>query len=315
MTDLNPTDATTTATDVTVAEGTCAWREGSTYFRIARGAGATGSGARIAPGEVPLIAVHGGPGCTHDYLLSLDDLAQDRPVVYYDQLGSGRSTHLPEAPRDFWTIELFLEELDTLLAHLGVEQYDLLGQSWGGMLGSEHAVRRPRGLRRLVIADSPASMPLWREAALGLRAELPEAARDAIAHFESIGDFTAPEYLAASDVFYARHVCRVQPLPAPVQRTFDLLDADPTVYHAMNGPSEFMVIGSLRDWSVIDRLDRIEVPTLVLNGAHDEATDAVVQPFVERIPQVGWVRFEASSHMPHWEEREEFMRVVGEFLG
>lgn len=302
---------THTTADVEITEGSFSWHAGSTYYRVARpSAGSPGADGSA----VPLLAVHGGPGCTHDYLLSLDDLAGQRPVVYYDQLGSGRSTHLPDAPRDFWTADLFLEELELLLRHLGITEYDLLGQSWGGMLGSEHAVRRPRGLRRLIIADSPASMPQWRAAAVELRNALPGSAGEVIARHEAAGDFTSAEYAAASDVFYAHHVCRISPLPGPVQRTFDLLAEDPTVYHAMNGPSEFMVIGSLREWSVIDRLDRIDVPTLVINGAYDEATDAVVRPFVDLIPHAEWVRFEQSSHMPHWEERDEFMRVVGAFL-
>lgn len=291
-----------------IVEGHVAWRAGQTYYRIA------GADHRIASHNRPLIVVHGGPGCTHDYLLSLDDLALNRTVVYYDQLGNGRSSHFPDAPPEFWTIGLFLEELDALVSSLGIAQYDLLGQSWGGMLGAEHAVGQPAGLRLLIIADSPASMPLWREAALELRAELSDSSQAAIKHFEAIGDFEAPEYQAASDEFYARHVCRIVPYPEEVQRTFDWVDRDPTVYHAMNGPSEFMVIGSLRDWSVIDRLSRVTVPTLVINGAFDEATDTTIKPFLDRIPNNSWVRFEESSHMPHWEERERFMHVVEEFL-
>src|SRR6201999_4148820 len=88
------------------------------------------------------------PGCVHDYVLTVADLAQltGRPVIHYDQLGNGRSTHLPDRGADFWTPELFLAELDSLLARLGVaDGYHVLGQSWGGMLASEHAVRRPAG--------------------------------------------------------------------------------------------------------------------------------------------------------------------------
>lgn len=298
-----------------VFEGYIAWRAGETFTRIVRNdTPFTNDGHHFASDDVPLIVVHGGPGCTHDYLRSLDDLSSNRAVVYYDQLGNGRSTHLPEAPPEFWTVELFLEELDALLNRLGIVKYDLLGQSWGGMLGAEHAVRQPPGLRRLIIANSPASMPLWREAALGLRAGLSASAQSAITHFEAIGAFSAPEYQAASAEFYSQHVCRLVPYPEAVQHTFDWVDRDPTVYHAMNGPSEFLVIGSLRDWSVVDRLSRVSVPTLVINGAFDEATDATVAPFIDRISGSQWVRFEGSSHMPHWEERVAFMQVVEKFL-
>ncbi|HTI27072.1 MAG TPA: alpha/beta fold hydrolase, partial [Kutzneria sp.] len=142
-------------------EGRAKFGEHETWYRI------TGE---LGSGGVPLVVLHGGPGCTHDYLLRLTSLAGDRAVVHYDQLGNGRSTHLPDATPDFWTVELFLAELDNLVETLGIaDRYALLGQSWGGMLAAEHAVRRPAGLRGLVIANSPASMQLWSAAADRLR--------------------------------------------------------------------------------------------------------------------------------------------------
>ena len=269
-----------------------------------------------AIGVRPLVVVHGGPGCTFDYLLSLTDLVRPgRPVVFYDQIGNGRSTHRREAPSERWTVEFFLGELDALLANLGIENdYDLLGQSWGGMLGSEHAVRRPHGLNRLVLANSPASMPRWRRAALELRALLPADVQQILEANEAAGTIESPEYIAASNVFYARHVCRIVPYPAEVAATFSQLDDDPTVYRAMNGPTEFHVVGSLRNWSIEDRLHRVAVPTLVINGRYDEATDDTIAPFLESIPEVQHHRFEESSHMPHWEERSSYMNVVSEFL-
>ncbi|PSL37607.1 tricorn interacting aminopeptidase F1 [Labedella gwakjiensis] len=267
-------------------------------------------------GVTPLVVVHGGPGCTLDYLLSLTDLVRPgRPVVFYDQIGNGRSTHRPDAPASLWTVEFFLGELDALLDTLGIAgSYDLLGQSWGGMLGSEHAVRRPAGLRRLILANSPASMPRWRRAALELRAQLPEDVQRTLDAHEAAGTIDSAEYRSASDVFYARHVCRVVPQPPDVAATFAQLDADPTVYRAMNGPTEFHVVGSLREWSVEDRLHRIQVPTLVINGRYDEATDDTVAPFVDLIPDARHHRFEDSSHMPHWEERAAYVDVVARFL-
>lgn len=264
----------------------------------------------------PLIVAHGGPGCTHDYLLSLTDLVRPgRRVVFYDQVGNGASSHHPDLPTEQWNVDLFLDELDALLDAIGCrEEYDLLGQSWGGMLAAEHAVRRPAGLRRLVVANSPASMPRWRRAAAELRSALPPDVRRTLEAHEAAGTIDSAEYRAASDVFYARHVCRMDDLPAEVAATFAWVDADPTVYRAMNGPTEFHVIGSLREWTVEDRLTAIAVPTLVVNGRYDEASDDTVEPFLSLIPQVTSHRFEHSSHMPHWEEREEYMRVIGTFL-
>lgn len=294
-----------------VTTGNAPFRGYATWYRI------TGDlAAARRDGVVPLVVLHGGPGAPHPYLLSLTELAaQGRPVIHYDQLGCGNSTRLPDADPASWTVDLFLDELDNLLRHLGIEdRYDVLGQSWGGMLAAEHAVRRPRGLRRLVLADSPASMAGWSKAANSLRADLPDDVREALERHEATGAYEHPEYLAATDEFYARHVCRLVPVPPEVAMTFMSLGEDPTVYSAMNGPNEFHVIGSLAKWSIIDRLNQVEAPTLVINGRYDEATAECVAPYVERIPNASRHVFEDSSHMPHVEEREEYLRVVGGFL-
>ncbi len=262
------------------------------------------------------MVLHGGPGAGHHYTLSIAGISeQGRPVIHYDQLGTGFSTHLPDKGADFWTVQLFLDELDNLLAALGIaDGYHILGQSWGGMLAAEHAVRRPAGLRGLVIANSPASMGLWLEAAAELRAGLPEEVQHTLHAHEAAGTTDHPDYRAAEQVFNERHVCRLTPNPPEVQATWDNIAADPTVYHTMNGPNEFHVVGTLKDWSVIDRLHLIEVPTLLVSGRFDEATPETVRPFADHIPDVRWHMFEHSSHMPHVEEEELYLRIVGEFL-
>jgi L-proline amide hydrolase len=115
-------------------------------------------------------------------------------------------------------------------------------------------------------------------------------------------------------VFYERHLCRMTPFPEEVQRTFAALEAEPTVYHTMNGPSEFHVVGSIRDWTIEVRLPQIDAATLVISGRHDEATEACVRPYAEQIPGARWVIFEQSSHMPHVEETDAVMALVGDFL-
>ena len=104
------------------------------------------------------------------------------------------------------------------------------------------------------------------------------------------------------------------PWPPELEASFAAMAEDPTVYHTMNGPSEFHVIGSIRNWTIIDRLDRIRAPTLLISGRYDEATQAVVQPFADRIQDVSWEIFENSSHVPHIEETDRVMRVVNDFL-
>ncbi len=292
-------------------EGFCDFGGGRTWYRVTGDLDAT-----RAEGKAPLVVLHGGPGAAHNYTLTIANIAATgRAVVHYDQLGCGLSTHLPDKGADFWTVQLFLDELDTLLAHLGIaDHYAVLGQSWGGMLGAEHAIRRPSGLTSLVIADSPASMQLWVSEANRLREDLPPEVQATLLAHEAAGTTDSPEYAAAEEVFYARHVCRIVPNPPEVSASFDQIQADPTVYHTMNGPSEFHVIGTLRDWSVVDEVAAIDVPTLLITGAHDEATPATVQPFVDSIPTIRWEIFADSSHMPHVEEEERYLQVVSAFL-
>ena len=290
-----------------VSEGEADFRGWKTWYRI------TGD---LAVGKPPLVCLHGGPGVPHNYLLRYADLAErtGRAVVHYDQVGCGRSTHLREKGADFWQVPLFVEELDNLLRHLGIaDGYHLLGQSWGGMLASEHAVLRPAGLRSLVISNSPASMELWLQEAGKLRDLLPPDIQATLLRHEAAGTTSDPAYETAMMVFYERHVCRI-PFPEEVAASFALLAEDPTVYHTMNGPSEFHCIGTIKEWSIIDRLDRIAAPTLLISGRHDEATPAVVQPFADRIPDVRWTIFENSSHLPHVEEPEACLAAVAEFI-
>jgi L-proline amide hydrolase len=292
-------------------KGTVPFRTYQTWYRV------TGD---LDSGRAPLVAVHGGPGSTHDYLLRLAELAEaagpdGRPVVHYDQLGNGGSTHLPQQDAGFWTVDLFLAELDNLLTRLGIaDDYVLFGQSWGGMLSAAHAARRPAGLRGLVIANSPASMPVWRSETAKLRAELPADVQAVLAQHEAAGTTDSPEYFQAAMAFYQRHVCRADPWPREVSATMMEIYNDPTVYYTMNGPNEFHVVGTLRDFSVEDRLADIAAPTLVLTGRHDEATPATVQPFLDLIPSVRWEVLPESSHMPHVEEPEAFDAVLKKFL-
>jgi len=182
------------------------------------------------------------------------------------------------------------------------------------MLGAEHAIRQPGGLRSLVISDSPASMPLWLAAAAEFRALLPLDVQETLTRHEAAGTTESLEYAAAMEVFYARHVCRIVPHPPELARTFAAIAEDPTVYFTMNGPSEFHVIGTLKTWSVVDRVNRIQAPTLPISGRYDEAAPSTVQPFADAIRDVRWHIFEESSHVPHIEERDAYMALVQQFI-
>ncbi|KAI4091732.1 MAG: hypothetical protein L6R37_007675 [Teloschistes peruensis] len=248
-----------------------AGKECKTWFQIH---------GQLSPGVCPLVILHGGPGIPHNYMIPLIDLTRDYhiPIIFYDQVGCGRSTHLPEKKHDesFWTTELFLDELDNILKYFEIENdYDLLGQSWGGMLGACHAIRQPKGLKNLIIANSPPDMPSWMKVGNEYRSQLPK----------------------------------------DVQETLDRCEKEGKEESEENGPSEFHVTGTLKTFDVRPDLHKINVPTFLINGRYDNASDEVCEPFWKSIPKVKWYRFAESSHLPQFEEREEFMRLVAEFLG
>ena len=267
-------------------------------------------------GALPLFVLHGGPGMAHDYVRNIAALADEtgRQVIHYDQIGCGRSTHLPDAPAEFWQPSLFVDEFHTVRAALGIEHYHLLGQSWGGMLGAEIAVRQPAGLASLEICNSPASMALWMAAAAELRTQLPVETQAALDRHEAAGTLSDPEYVAATEEFYRRHVCRTDPMPQDFVDSEQQMLADPTVYYTMNGPTEFHVVGTLQSWSVIDRLPQVTAPTLVIAGEFDEATPATWAPYAEYIAGAQTHVFPGASHCTHLEQPEEFRAVIAQFL-
>lgn len=266
-------------------------------------------------GALPLIVLHGGPGMCHNYVKNINGLASTgRTVIHYDQLGCGNSTHLPDAPAEFWVPRLFVEEFQNLVKQLGIEEYHLLGQSWGGMLGAEIATLQPEGLRTLSICNSPAAMSLWAQGAEDLRAQLPPEVQTTLTKHEAAGTLDAPEYLAATEVFYERHVCRTKPMHPDFVESEEAMLKDPTVYWTMNGRNEFHVTGCMKDWTIIDRLDRITVPTLVVAGEFDEATPITWKPYVDGIANVRSHVFPNASHCSHLEFPEDFQQVVAGFL-
>ncbi len=291
-------------------EGRVQFRDFETWFQICE------PDAGSDTSKAPLVLLHGGPGVPHNYLRSMVDFTDfGRTIIFYDQIGCGNSTHLPDVEPEFWQPTLFADELDNLLGNLGIaDRYHLLGQSWGGMLAQEHAVRQPSGLRSLVLSNTAAAFPHFIEAAQALIAKLPDDVQNQLRIHEESQTYSHPDYLAACDVFYRRHVLRLKEWPPEVERSFALLDEDPTVYHVMNGPSEFHVIGTAKEWSCVERLPLIQVPTLVLCGRHDEAAPEIQAPLLEGISNSKLVIFEESSHLSFWEERGLYMETVEDFL-
>jgi len=288
-------------------------REGVINFRGYRvWYGCVGEEAEL-PGKLPLLCLHGGPGAGHDYLESLAAMAKrGRRVIFYDQLGCGNSDQ-PDNP-SLWNIKLFVEEVDVVRRALGLDRLHLLGHSWGGILAMEYALTQPVGVASLTLASSLASMMQWVAEANRLREGLPSDVQAILERHETAGTTNTSEYHAAMMEFYRRHVIRLDPMPEPVARTFAKLERNPQVYHTMNGPSEFHVVGNLRDWDIVSRLPEIKISTLVTSGRHDEATPLIAETVHRGIHGSEWVVFENSSHLAHIEEADRYMTVLDEFL-
>jgi proline-specific peptidase len=268
---------------------------------------------RLGGGDAtPLLMLHGGPGAGSDYLAPLGEaLAADRPVVLWDQLGCGRS----EQPDDtsLWTLDRFVAEVDAVRDALGLERIHLLGQSWGGWLAIEYMTRGTSGVERLVLASTSASTREFTDAARLLIDALPEPHRTALVEGGARGAYDTPEYEAAMLEFYRRHLCRADPWPDALQASIANLDGN-AVYAFMNGPTEFDVIGTLRTWDRTADLGRIDVPTLITVGRHDEIPPSCAETLRAGIPDARLVVLEHSAHISHLEEPETYLRAVRGFL-
>lgn len=186
----------------------------------------------------PLVCIHGGPGFCHNYILNHSFLTKENaiPVIFYDQIGSGLSTRLPETAvtPEFWTEEIFFEQLRQLLTHLGIEKrYDILGSSWGGMMGSAFSATRPEGLRRLILANAPVSKMASILNRKKYRKQLPQDMRDVLDRNEAAGTWSSKEVGVVMQEFARRHVCNVSPVPEDVMASVRMSNEDRTVVSAM----------------------------------------------------------------------------------
>ena len=265
----------------------------------------------LGDGDRTLVLLHGGPGGGSLYLKPLERLAgRGRRVILYDQLGCGES----DRPHDssLWRADRFVDELERLRRHLELDVFDLYGHSWGGMLATDYVLAHQQHLRSLVLASTIADAALLRREMERLLQGFPPDLRETLRRHEEAGTTDSAEYQEAIMAVYRRHLCRSDPWPPEVVKTFEDFAMD--VYVPMWGPSEFAFDGNLSDWDRVDRLHEIHVPTLITVGRHDELTPACSQQIHQRIPDSRLVVFEDSSHMTFWEVTEGYLKVVDEFL-
>lgn len=264
---------------------------------------------KVGDGQrTPLLALHGGPGAAHGYLTSLEALADQRPVILYDQLGCGKS----DAPKDrsLWTIGRSCDEIDALRGALGLKQVILLGHSWGGWLALEYMATRPSPhVEALVLSSTSASTAQFVAGARRLLDAMPNGAGAKIRALEAEGNTQGKAYGNLVKAFYARHLLRGQPFPpgpAP---------DDTDVYQTMNGPNEFTVVGNLRAWDRSPDLARIKTPTLITTGEFDEFTLDCAQTLHRGIAGSKLAVLKGASHLYSLEQPAAYDALIRDFLG
>ncbi len=258
----------------------------------------------------PLLLLHGGPGASSHYLEPLRALADERPVILYDQLGSGRS----ERPDDLslWTVERFMEELAQVREALGLERVHLLGHSWGSMLAADYLLGGAEGVESLILAGPALSIPRWLEDAAALRAKLPEDVQETLRVHEEAGTIGSEEYQEATGAYYRQYLLRVDPWPPEMDSV--LVTWGTQVYEHMWGPTKFYATGTLKEYDRTDRLSEISVPTLFTCGRYDEATPKATEWYQSLVPGSRLVVFEDASHLTMLEQPFVYAQVVRDFL-
>lgn len=288
-------------TSLTPTEGYIETTHGKTWYSI-YGKDKTG---------IPLILVHGGPGATHYYLEPLKELADERPVIFYDQLGCGNSKEIFD--NNFMTVEYFVEELSTLISELNLNKYHLWGNSWGTMLITEfYHSKKPSNVKSIIFSGAFLSTQLWIDEQIKYVDQLPDSLKDVIKDCERSGDFGNPKYQEAMTIYYQKHLCRINPWPEYLNKAFDNFGAE--VYNTMWGPSEFTVTGTLRDADVIDKFSNINLPILLTCGEFDESTPEANKHFASLNSNAKVVVIEDASHEHHIEKSAEYLKILRNFF-
>ncbi|MBS4174372.1 proline iminopeptidase-family hydrolase [Bacillus sp. FJAT-49736] len=260
--------------------------------------------------KTPVIVLHGGPGGTHVPFFKLEELGNHRPVILYDQLGSGRSDHPDDL--SLWNVDRFVEELGQIREALGLSKLHILGHSWGTMLAASYLLTKPEGVKSVIFSSPCLSAPEWeRDQKVHLK-QLPEDIQEILARHEREGTTDSEEYKQAMKEFNKRFVYRLDSKPKETESEY--AKSNEVVYNTMWGPSEFCTTGNLKSFDVTERLKEIQIPALFTCGRYDEAAPSTVERHSQLLPGAKFHVYENSAHLAYLEEPEEYIRVVGEFL-
>lgn len=273
---------------------------GEIFYRV------VGSG----PGA-PVITLHGGPGYSSYYLDPLAALGAERPVVLYDQLGSGRSEHVMDT--SLFKVDRFVRELDSLRRALRIERFHLYGHSWGSMLALEYLATKPSGVLSVVLASPVISSDSWAADGAVLLATLPDSIQQVVALHEAAGTTTSPEYQNAVMAYMAKYVFGMEG-PLPPELDSAVATFNPLIYETMWGPSEFRPTGSLKTFDRAATLAALDLPILFTAGRHDEARPETVERFAATNPRASVKIFERSAHLTMLTEPEAYVAALNEFF-
>jgi proline iminopeptidase len=258
----------------------------------------------------PLLLLHGGPGAPSHYLKPLERVAVDRPVIFYDQLGAGRSDRPTD--RSLWRVERFIDELAQVRATLGLDEVHILGHSWGAMLATDYMLTGPAGVKSITFASPALNVERWTMDARKLLKALPEEMQTVIDRHENAGTTDAPEYQEAVMEYYKLYLSRSDPWSPNLLAAFAGLNAE--IYGYMWGPSEFTATGTLKDYNREAELTELNLPVLFTTGRYDEATPESVEHFQSLVPGSEIQIFENSAHMTMLDEPEAYAEAIRDFL-
>ena len=259
----------------------------------------------------PVILIHGGPGSAHNALLPALCLSDERPVIFYDQLDCGRSDR-PENPEN-WHLERFTDELDTITKTLSLDEFHILGSSWGTAIAANFAARKPAGLKSMILSGALINTQHWVDDNELYRQQLPEDVRETMLKYEATEDYEHPDYQKAVLFYYHRHLCRLETWPAFLQNA--MKQGNKALYQYMWGPTEFLSTGTLKTLDLIPLLPNIQTPTLFISGEFDEGAPKSTKAFSEMMPDGQAAMIPNASHMPYIEEPDAYFAQIRSFLG
>ena len=264
--------------------------------------------------RIKVLLLHGGPAMTHEYMECFESFfpKEGFEMIEYDQLGS----YYSDQPKDssLWTVPRFVEEVEQVRKALGLtkDNFYLLGNSWGGILAMEYALKYQDNLKGLIICNMMASAPDYAKYNLVLQQQMDKKSLDSIMMLQKAGQVENPRYMALLQDYYNQHLCRIVPNPDPVQRALKHVNME--IYSMMQGPSEFGISGRLANWDIKARLHEIKVPTLTV-GAHYDTMDPDHMKWESTQVQHGrYLYCPNGSHLAMWDDQPHFYPGVIQFI-